>query len=457
MNISKNLLEKYNYPVPRYTSYPPANYFWELSWESYLKLVEESNKDWLSHISIYIHIPFCKQLCYYCWCNMSVYNSEKIVEHYFEALINEINLVLPNIDKTRKLAQIHYGWWTPNFVNLKYLEKINKIFFDNFTCIENAEIAIESHPAFLDEKAIDWIIKAWFNRVSIWIQDFNTHVLKNINRLAPVISIEKIVSLFRSKKKDISINFDFIYWLPGQSIDSFKETISKAIELKPNRLVTFSYAHVPSIKLHQKILESKWLPKAEEKSAMFQVSRELLIEAWYVPIWLDHYVLKDDQLNKAFESHALHRNFQWYCTRETTGQVYAFWVSAISQLDSWFAQNTKDLKEYIDLLQDSKMATKTWLKLSLNQKIVWEIIEQLMCNYYLDFSLIAKKFDVSIEGLFDMLRINDDTFDDMQNDWLLKYQKGVIIVTEEWKFFIRNISALVDPDFSDKKVFSKWI
>lgn len=457
-NIPKKLIEKYNISVPRYTSYPPANFFEDINSEKYLEAVENSNKNEEKNISIYIHIPFCKNLCFYCGCNMMLMRSNLLIEEYFKALEKEIKIILKKIDKTRKLSQIHYGWWTPNAVDIKYLQKINKIFLDNFETIEKPEIAIEAHPAHLDEKYIEWIVDSWFTRMSLWIQDFDLDVLKNVNRLPPKLEIEELFKIIREKKSDMSINLDFIYGLPGQTVKGFEKTIKKAIKLKPNRLVTFSYAHVPSIKPHQKGLEKIWLPSSEEKTKMYENSRKILVDAWYKTIWLDHYVLENDELNIALSTKKLARNFQWYCTKQTTGQVYAFGVSGISQLEEWFFQNTKILEDYIKNLKKSELCIQKWIIFKKEQKIIWKAIENLMCNYYLDLDEIKNYFGIELEKLKNILDFRKENFSELIKDDLIILENNILKVTEKWKFFIRNIASKIDPEFKkSKKIFSKSV
>ncbi len=458
INTTQKLLKKYNIATPRYTSYPPANFFEKQKSEEYIEAIENSNSIWEKNISIYIHIPFCKNLCYYCWCNMTVLWEKSPVEKYFEKLEKEIKIVISKLDKTRKLSQIHYGWWTPNSVDIKYLQKINKIFFDNFETIDNPEIAIEAHPAHLDEKYIDWLISSKFTRISLWIQDTNLEVLKNVNRLPPKLELEKLFELLREKKSDISINLDFIYGLPGQTIESFENSIKDAIKLRPNRLVTFSYAHVPTIKTHQKILEKIGLIEDVKKAKMYEIAKDLLTKAGYKTIWLDHYVLPDDELNIALETKKLARNFQWYCTKQTTWQVYAFGVSAISQLDSWFFQNTKDLQEYIDKLEKDELTTKVWLIFKNEQKIIWKAIENLMCNYFLDLQELSSYFDLDIDKIKELLNFNENNFEELTLDNLVILEDKILKVTDSWRFFIRNIASKIDPEFKkNKKIFSKSV
>lgn len=453
----QKLIEKYNYPVPRYTSYPPANFFWQITIDDFTESIKSSNKK-ENLISFYIHIPFCKKMCFYCGCNMTLVNKDSQIERYFEALHKEIKNILPLIDKNRKLSQIHYGWGTPNSVDIKYLKEINDIFLSHFETIEKPEIAIEAHPAFLDEKSIWEIVDAWFNRISIWIQDFDENVLKNVNRDPSKLEIEELIKLLRNKKEDISINLDFIYGLPWQTIESFTETIEKAVKIKPDRLVTFSYAHVPDIKKTQKVLELQWLPDTQTKSKMFELAKDILLKSWYKNIGLDHFVLEKDTLYKAISTNNLARNFQWYCTKETTWQVYAFGSSAISQLDNAYIQNKKDIEKYIKMINETWFANDKWVVFNENIKIIAKAIEQIMCNYSLDLGELAKKQRRTVEEIKDICKINDETFIEMINDNLLDFRNNKIEVSEIWKMFIRNIASKLDPEFkTTKKTFSKWI
>ena len=278
MEIDKQLLDKYDVPVPRYTSYPPANHFKDSFTEaSWLELVEASNHEDPSHIGFYIHIPFCRRICFYCGCNAHAMKSSSVVEDYFKALEAEIHTVIEHIDKNRKVSQIHYGGGTPNAVDVNFLARINEIFFKQFRFIENPEIAIECHPAHLDYEYVNNLVKAGFNRISLGIQDFNPEILKGVNRLPSALPVDQLVQHLRSYASPLSVNLDFIYGLPGQTVESFTKTIQQAIDIRPDRLVTFSYAHVPWLKQHQQILERKGLPDASHKMEMFLASRGVVV------------------------------------------------------------------------------------------------------------------------------------------------------------------------------------
>ncbi len=448
MIISKALIDKYNVPVPRYTSYPPATRFHEGFTEpEYIRLVEESNEGKPRHIAIYIHIPFCRRICFYCGCHACKINENKQVADYIAAIKSEIRSLIPHIDKSRKVSQIHYGGGTPNSIDVRYIEEINELICREFTFISDPEIAIECHPAYLDQPVIDRLLKAGFNRFSLGIQDMDPGILKTVNREPPVVPVRDLIRHIRDAGTSVSVNLDFIYGLPGQNVDGFTGSISQAIQMRPERMVTFSYAHVPWVKKHQRILEKRGIPAAEEKTEMFLASRELLTRSGYIPVGLDHYVLPSDELGVALKNHHLHRNFQGYCTRRTTGQVYAFGVSAISQLEKGYAQNTKELNKYIGLAGRAKLPVMKGYILSKKQIMVKEAITGLMCNKQLDFMQLAGTFDTTVTNIKKITGFSDDKLDSFMADGLVEFADNKVIITDQGSLFIRNIAAALDPEY----------
>ncbi len=438
-------LEKYNRPVPRYTSYPPANHFTpDFGQDDYRDLIIRSNNAAQKHIAAYIHIPFCRQLCHYCGCNSCKLTDEKVVKQYVDSLKQEILNVTGLIDKNRKVSQIHFGGGTPNAIDSDFLKEIIGMISENFNFIEEPEIAIECHPGYLDIQYLQDLKYSGVNRFSLGVQDFNPEVLKTINRTPSVLPIKDLIDFIRKDPK-ASVNLDFIYGLPGQTVNSFAETINKAIELRPDRLVTFSYAHVPWIKKSQLILEKSGLPDADQKMAMFTKASGLLQDAGYIPVGLDHYVLPHDELYKAQQKNVLHRNFQGYCTRRTTGQVYAFGVSAISQLTDGYAQNTKNLDTYTSRITTAGFATEKGYRLSPGEMITREIITRLMCNYQLDWRQLQAEFNIPRESV-ESLAMNDK-LEEFASEGLIEFNRDKLEVKEKGKFFIRNIAATFDPAY----------
>jgi oxygen-independent coproporphyrinogen III oxidase len=458
MEINKDLLLKYNLPVPRYTSYPPANYFQEgIASDRYAEFLEKSN-DWLpENISFYIHIPFCRRLCLYCGCNSFPMPAKEDVEAYIRSLKLEINAVVGHLDKKRKISQIHYGGGTPNSIPIRFIKEINQILFEQFQTIDNPEIAIECHPGYLDETKIEELKLAGFNRFSMGIQDFNNQVLHTINRKPSALNIDDVFGAIRNDWPR-AINLDFIYGLPGQDAKSFAKTIEQAIALKPERLVTFSYAHVPWVNKNQKLLEKYGVPGPEEKFKMFQEAYSRLIRKGYTMIGMDHYVLDNDELYLAQKSGELHRNFQGYSSRRTTGQVYAFGISAISQLQYGYFQNTKSLAEYQEMVNKSIFPVKKGYLLREDERIIREVLNELMCNKRLDFNKLSEKLKISSDKIISTLVINEEKLSTFEKDGIIERDAGSIQISELGKLFVRNVAASFDPLMvKNTKSFSKSV
>jgi oxygen-independent coproporphyrinogen-3 oxidase len=456
MKISELLLDKYNVPTPRYTSYPPANYFHEdFSSEKNIQVLSESNLAQPQNISFYIHIPFCGKLCYYCGCNTHISKDQDMIKRYVETLKKEILLYKKLLDPKRKISQIHWGGGTPNYLPIEEVEGIMSVFLENFDFIKNAEIAMECHPAHLSFDYIDRLIATGINRMSIGVQDFESHVMQAVNRDESIIPIPELVAYIKSKG-DISVNLDFVYGLPFQTPESFQKTIQKAVEVNADRLAIFSYAHVPWLKKAQQKLEVYDLPNARQKIALFETAFEVLTENGYVPIGLDHFAKPDDELSIALNAKALHRNFQGYCTRETTGQVYALGVSGISQLENAYLQNTKDIGRYTQAIEKGELPVEKAYFVNSEEKIIREVINELMCNNHVSLPLIAAQNNLKIESLKEILTYDEKVIQQFAKENLLIIDHDMITITDEGQFFMRNIAASFDPRMKiNHKNFSK--
>ena len=457
--IAKELLQKYNNPVPRYTSYPPANFFTEeFSQTDFRNSLTESNQQSPKNISFYFHIPFCKRMCYFCGCNSYGIKNDHIIHDYIQALKAEIKTVVKHLDTQRPISQIHYGGGTPNAIPVEYLQEINDILFSTFPTIEKPEIAIECNPAYLTFEQMDGLKKAGFKRFSLGIQDFDSEVLKTVNREEPGMPVKDIMAYLKKDDPEVAINLDFIYGLPKQNAESFAHAIKQAIELKPDRLVTFSYAHVPWVSKIQKKLEKAGLPESEEKIKMFEKGFELLSQNGYKAVGLDHFALEDDELSLAYKNKSLHRNFQGYCTLRTTGQVYALGVTAISQLNGIYAQNTKSIDEYITVTQKGEIPTLKGYKLSDDQIIIREVITELMCNEQVVWDEIGKRFAKTGLEIRNTINYNRDKLNEFEADGIIQISEDKIEVSEEGLILIRNVAASFDPLLiSSTKSFSKSV
>ncbi|OFX62124.1 MAG: oxygen-independent coproporphyrinogen III oxidase [Bacteroidetes bacterium GWA2_30_7] len=449
MKNLKQLLLKYNRPGPRYTSYPPANFFHEKFTNSDLiSHLATSNQNGSENISIYIHIPFCSQRCHFCGCNTTLFESNEVIDRYISCIINEIKNFTIHLDtKKRKVTQVHWGGGTPNSISRKFISRVMDEIHNTFIINENAEIAIECNPAYLANDDIVFLRKSGFNRISVGIQDFNPKVLDCVNRLHTKLPHKELITLIR-ESGFTGVNYDFIYGLPHQTVESFNETIKQAIELSPDRLVTFSYAHVPWVMGEQKKLEEKGLPSPEEKLSMFLSSMDLLIKGGYEQIGLDHYAKPTDDLAKALREKILHRNFQGYCTKETTGQVYGFGCSSITQLWDAFSQNEKNLHKYIKRIENDGFAVERGYALSFNERVCKEVINETMCNGVVDFEAIVQQFSITSSELKSIIGYKEEKLQEFIDDNLLKINNNKIEITREGMMIVRNIAMAFDPQLN---------
>ena len=445
MLSKKELLKKYNQSGPRYTSYPPATFFdSKFSNSDHERHIIQSNFENPENISIYIHIPFCPQICHFCGCTTESGYTKPFLERYVDALIKEIEYVANKIDKKRKVTQVHWGGGTPNAISYRYIERITNKLYDEFEFASFYEMAIECNPAHLEFKHIELLKKFGFNRISLGIQDFRNDVLEAINRKPSKHPIEEIISKIKSEGFT-GTNIDLVYGLPLQTVSSFKNTVERAIELKTERLVTFSYAHVPSVLPRQKILEKIGFPSSNDKASMYENSYKKFVNSGYVSIGMDHYSLPEDEFAIALKNKNLHRNFQGYCTRETTGQVYAFGASAISQLNSAYSQNIKNAAQYIKAIETNNLAIFRGYSVTKEQKVIRDVINNLMCNYYVDFNDIANNNEISISELYEIIDFSYENFDDFIEDGILEIENEKVNVFENGRLFTRNIAMKFDP------------
>ncbi len=453
---SDYLIEKYQQNVPRYTSYPPANYFCEQTIATYKQAIIESNATAPNHISIYIHIPFCSQLCWYCGCNSTGFTNRTAITEYLQNLHTEIHNTIQLLDTQRKISQIHFGGGTPSLLTKKELHDILSLFSSHFSFTNTAEIAIECNPANLTFAYIDELVSIGFNRISLGVQDFDKNVLTTVHREIPNIPIPEMALYIQSK--NITLNFDFIYGLPLQTSESFAKTIEKAITCNPDRIVTFSYAHMPSLKPLQKKIDKYAMVTGKEKLKILYNTHNQIVDAGYISIGFDHFAKPQDELARALHEKKLHRNFQGYCTRESTGQVYAFGSSGITQLSHSFFQNNKNYTEYNKAIQKNGFATTVGHIRSHNELLINTMIEMILCNNIIDWKTVATHCNLSPDYVQEFFSFSEIKVAELLADGLLQKESYGFSVTKTGAFFSRNIAAAFDPVLvTSNKLFSSSI
>ncbi len=458
MKISRELLNKYNVRVPRYTSYPPATHFSDLYVASQFQddLVT-STKQGSNNISLYLHFPFCPRVCLFCGCNTSVCINQQMIVDYINALKVDIRQMASRIDCSRPVTQIHWGGGTPNYLDPDLMQEVMDLLHSLFFISDNAEIAIECNPAYLDLASVDRYHNMGFNRFSLGVQDIHADVLFLVNRLPSAMPLEELVPHIQ-KNNDSRVNIDLMYGLPGQNLDIFNETIEQITSVRPDRLVTFSYAHVPWMKKHQEALEKHHLPGPEEKIGMLELAYNKITSGDYASIGMDHFALKQDELAKAFFNQSLYRNFQGYVTRERSGQVYAMGATGITQLWNAYGQNEKDSVKYVQLMNNGQWPLQRGYHLSDEQIIVREVITHVMCNKYISFEQLSMQLDVSKQDILDATGYDAERLKELVVDGLVAEKEDGFEILPDGFFFIRNVAMLFDPALrNDLNSYSKTV
>lgn len=454
----KELFQKYNIQAPRYTSYPPATEFTEdFSQEDAMRMIKDSNNEDPKNISLYFHFPYCPQTCHFCGCNSYLSKSEEEAEVYIRALLKEVDGMMDILDLDREVTQIHWGGGTPNSMNYSLMDEVMTRVLKRVKLAEKAEVAIECNPAYIKPEHIAQLRGMGFNRLSLGIQDFDPAVLKAVNREPSAMDLSELMGLIRANNFD-GVNFDFIYGLPLQTKEGFLSSLERAVELQPDRLVTFSYAHVPWVKSEQKKLEGLVFPDPDQKLSMLLGGMELLTNSGYEMIGMDHYARPEDPLGEASVKGQLHRNFQGYCTRDTTGQVYAFGASSISQLQKAYIQNIRHPQKYIQAINENGNAVQRGYELTDEQDMIRTGITEVMCNGVIDFEILAEQYNWTLEDTLSLFRYKPERFLDLQEDGLLKTSEYRIDLELPGRLLSRVIAMRLDPMEKRKgKGFSKTI
>lgn len=457
-SIDFDVLRKFNTQGPRYTSYPTAPLFSPefTSIDFKREILETNSKLGGQPISLYFHFPFCEKLCYFCGCNMMVTHDRAMIREYNEYLKKEIDLLRPMISDERKTIQMHWGGGTPSYLQPDEIREIGSFIRDRFDFDENIEASVEIDPRGLTREHMEAFREIGFNRTSFGVQDFNLKVQESINRVQSEEITRQTVEWARELGFQ-SVNLDLIYGLPFQSIESFAETVDRIIDISPNRLAVFNYAHVPWLKKHQNVIPAEDLPSANERLGILQMTIEKLVVAGYVYIGMDHFAKPDDELAVAQRNNTLYRNFQGYSTKAGC-DVYAFGLSAISQFQNIYAQNLKNLKDYYNRIDSGEAATNVGYRMTADDHIRKETIMQLMCNLEIDKLSFEQKFLI---GFDDYFRDDIQKLEIFIREGLLEMDKDSIRVVGSGILIIRNIAmcfdAYLESMIKERPVFSKTV
>jgi oxygen-independent coproporphyrinogen-3 oxidase len=440
LTVDLDLVQKYNVAGPRYTSYPPATKFTDArAWPELAERILENNRT-ERDLSLYYHIPFCETLCWYCGCTTVITLNHKQGETYIDYLAKEMAQMSTLLNPRRKVVQLHWGGGSPTFLSPDEIRKLGEHIHNRFNLSDDIEAGVEIDPRRLTRDHIVALREVGFNRASLGVQDFDPKVQEAVHRIQPREMTEQVLGWIRELGFS-SVNFDLIYGLPNQTVESFNRTLDDVLALKPDRLAVFSYAHVPWVKPAQKILEQKVLPTAEVKLQLLKlVIERLTANNRYVYVGMDHFARPEDELAVAQREKQLQRNFQGYSTR-AGADIYAFGMSAISQIQDAYWQNEKDLPKYYAALDAGRAPLTRSYVLTDEDKARRDTIMRVMCDLSLDYAAMSSRLGFDFVSHFEH---EIESLAPFEADGLVRRTNSGLQVTDAGRLFIRNIAMCFD-------------
>jgi oxygen-independent coproporphyrinogen-3 oxidase len=439
--LTPETIQKFDVSGPRYTSYPTADRFVEAFTEEEYKLTLNQRRvgGLALPLSIYVHIPFCENLCFYCACNKIITKHHERSVEYLGYLSKEIDLHVQHLGTGQTISQLHLGGGSPTFFSDNELSELMSIIKRSFTLAPGGEYSIEIDPRTVDEQRLAHIASLGFNRLSFGVQDFDPEVQKAVHRIQPAEQVFSLVEAARALKFD-SVNVDLIYGLPKQTSDSFKKTLEQVVALKPERIALYAYAHLPERFKPQRRIDSYELPTASDKIAMLSSALATFVEAGYVYIGMDHFALPTDALAIAKRQGRLHRNFQGYSTQPDCDLI-GLGVSSIGRIGATYSQNAKTLEEYYDFLNQGRFPVVRGLALSRDDLVRRAVIMALMCQGSLQYESIELAYMIDFKSYF---ASELEALKELEISGMLVLEEGGIQVTDFGWFFVRAVAMLFD-------------
>lgn len=455
--IDTALLQKYSRPGPRYTSYPTAPVFTpDFTTARYVEEIHRTNAaDSPPPLSLYFHIPFCDTLCYFCGCNMMITRDRKKINTYVQYVKKELDLIRPMIRADREVVQIAWGGGTPTYLHPDEIRELAGYTQQLFPFAANIEAGVEIDPREMTRDHLVALKEGGFNRISMGVQDFNPKVQQAVNRIQPEGMTRQVLDWAHEVGFD-SVNLDLIYGLPHQTMETFEDTLTRIIDIDPDRIAVFNYAHVPWLKKHMALIRAEDLPTPEEKLRISVRTIEMLNAAGYVYVGMDHFAKPDNELAVAQRNGTLYRNFQGYTTH-AGADLYGFGITSIGQFDRMYAQNVKTLPEYYEALDAGRPATHVGYRLSDDDLLRRDVIMTLMCDFAIDKRAIERKWNIVFDDYFPdayarLRELVDDNLVSITDDHITVNGMGILV--------IRNAAMAFDsylPAQMEKPVFSKTV
>jgi len=456
LRVSEEFLAKYNRPGPRYTSYPTAPVWNDGFGPDDLERVHEKSDRAQAPVSLYMHIPFCESLCLFCACNVIIQKDKAVAPPYLGVLKRELEHVSRSVSKKRPVVQFHWGGGTPTYLTPAQIEDLFGAARDGFNFAPDAEIGIEVDPRVTSRAHLETLRRLGFNRLSMGIQDFHPDVQKAINRIQPFEMTRDLIATARALGFD-SINVDLIYGLPHQTPERFGHTVEQILELAPDRVALFSYAHVPWLKKQQGAFAA-FLPEGMQKFEIFRTGMLKFLEAGHLYIGMDHFAKAGDELAVSQRNRTLHRNFQGYTTK-AGADLYGMGVTAISGIQDAYAQNHRDLPSWEKAVADRGIATMRGYHLSEDDRLRRSVISRLLCHTIVVKDEVSREFGIGFDEYFaeELRRLEPS-----REDGLVLLEHGEIRATWLGRIFIRNLAMIFDPylerqQLAAKPLFSKTL
>ncbi len=440
IEVTPELLHRYDKPGPRYTSYPTApEWDKEFGATDYDDALVRASADVDEVLSIYVHLPFCWQRCLFCGCNVIISKKHELSDEYLGYLYREIKMTAARLGDRRKVKQLHWGGGTPTYLNETQLTELFGKLSEHFDFVEGAEIALEVDPRVTTENQLTVLRELGFNRISMGVQDLDPKVQAAITRNQTEAETRQLFDWSREKGFG-GINLDLIYGLPEQNAATWERTIRSVIDIRPDRVAVYSYAHLPEAIKHQKKIDHYPRPEGDAKLELFVLARKLFLEAGYKAIGMDHFALPTDELAIALEEKRLHRNFMGYSVVPAADMI-GFGVSAIGEVGGAYAQNEKRPVKYFQKLDAGELPTMTGITLSDDDKVRRWLIRQLMCNFEVNFAMLKERFGVDYDTYF---AADEALLDTCYAEGFIERTDVGLNVLPLGQAFIRNICMAFD-------------
>ncbi|MYN11712.1 oxygen-independent coproporphyrinogen III oxidase [Pusillimonas sp. TS35] len=441
IEISEALVRKFDVSGPRYTSYPTADRFrGDYTEQTYIGyLAQRAQRTENPPLSVYVHLPFCEQLCYFCGCNKIITQDHSRVAKYLQYLGLEMERVAAHLGNDRQTIQLHLGGGTPTFLSAAELTDLMTLLRRHFTFTSDAELGVEIDPRTVNEQTLSMLAGLGFNRTSFGVQDFDPDVQAAVNRIQPLDMVERALKASRDAGFQ-SVNADLIYGLPKQTLASFDRTLDQVARLSPDRIALYNYAHLPARFKAQRLIRAEDLPSAETRLQIFLMATQRLLEAGYVYIGLDHFAKPDDELNLARLDNSLHRNFQGYTTRAECDLI-GFGVSAIGKVGASYSGSVRGLNAYYQLLDEGHLPIERGYELSHDDLLRRDVIMTLMCSMPVDFATYDERYGITFETYFDA---ELERLAPLLEAGLLRLDDRKLIVPPKGRLFVRGAGMIFD-------------